>query len=204
MRDDKGGYMNRPLFLIFVGYSLFVVSPTSAAADNQIWQVRAGDTLEIITMTLQIPKEEIKKHNPGVLENNIQIGQKLKLPLSHYLESKTLQEELNKKDGRIGKLESTSSDLERRLANAESRLRWHPVWLWGFWICFGVLAFVAYGVHWIFRQTHPQVFEQPHERSIGDIKESEKRARPPFPYEEQGASIGRGQWQLSLRFPHAR
>ena len=120
--------MQRILFLLFILYSLFVVS-TMPAAESQTWKVRPGDNLDIIATTLEIPKEEIKKHNPGVLESNFQIGQKLKLPLRSYLESKSLEEELGKKDERIGKLESKSSDLEKKIASAESQLRWHPVWL---------------------------------------------------------------------------
>jgi LysM repeat protein len=104
--------MERILFLLFILYSLFVASPMPAAAESQTWKVRPGDNLDIIATTLEIPKEEIKKHNPGVLESNLQIGQKLKLPLRSYVESKTLGEELGKKDARIGKLESKSSDLD--------------------------------------------------------------------------------------------
>jgi hypothetical protein len=197
--------MKWPLFLFFILYSLFVASPMLAAAESQTWKVRPGDNLDIIATTLEIPREEIKKQNPGILENNLQIGQKLKLPLGSYLESKTLQEELSKKDEQIGKLESKSSDLEKKIASAESQLRWHPIWLWGFWICFGIIAFIACGAYWIFRQTHPRVFEQPRERSIRDLKESQIRARSSFPYEEPGASTRGGQWQLPLkRFPHAR
>src|ERR1700756_1805988 len=103
--------MKTTLFLSFILYSLFVASPMPAAAESQTWQVRPGDNLDIIATTLEIPREEIKKHNPGVLENNLQIGQKLKLPLRSYLESKSLEEELHKKDARIGKLESKSRDL---------------------------------------------------------------------------------------------
>ena len=197
--------MKWPLFLFFILYSLFVASPMLAAAESQTWKVRLGDNLDIIATTLEIPREEIKKQNPGILENNLQIGQKLKLPLGSYLESKTLQEELSKKDEQIGKLESKSSDLEKKIASAESQLLWHPIWVWGFWICFGIIAFIASGAYWIFRQTHPRVFEQPRERSIRDLKESQIRARSSFPYEEPGASTRGGQWQLPLkRFPHAR
>ena len=89
----------------------------SAAAESQTWKVRPGDNLDIIATTLEIPKEEIKKHNPGILESNFQIGQKLKLPLRSYLESKPLEEELGKKDERIGKLESKGSDLEKKIAS---------------------------------------------------------------------------------------
>src|SRR5439155_25005904 len=134
MRDEKGGYMKWPLFLTFILYSLFVASPLPAAAESQTWKVRSGDNLDIIATTLEIPKEEIKNHNPGVLESNLQIGQKLQLPFRSYVESKTLEEELGKKDARIGKLEKTSSDLEKKIASAESQLVWQPIWLWGFWI----------------------------------------------------------------------
>jgi len=197
--------MKTTLFLSFILYSLFVASPMPAAAESQTWNVRPGDNLDIIATTLEIPREEIKKHNPGVLENNLQIGQKLKLPLRSYLESKSLEEELGKKDERIGKLESKSSDLEKKIASVESQLRWHPVWLWGFWICFVIIAFIVSSAYWIFRQTHPRVFEQPHDRSIKDLRESEIRVRSSFPHEDDGASAHGGRWHLSLkRFPHAR
>ncbi len=176
----------------------------SAAAESQTWKVRPGDNLDIIATTLEIPKEEIKKHNPGVLESNLQIDQKLKLPLHSYVESKTLQEELGKKDERIGKLERKSSDLEKQIASAESQLRWHPIWLWGFWICFGIIAFIVSGAYWIFRQTHPRVFEQPHDRSIRDLKESQIRARI-ISADEEGASSRRVKWHPPLRrFPAHR
>ena len=197
--------MERTLFLLFILYSLFVASPVLAAAGSQTWKVRPGDNLEIVATTLEIPKEEIKNHNPGVLENNLQIGQKLKLPLRSFVESKTLEEELGKKDARIGKLENKNSDLEKKIASAESQLVWHPIWLWGFWICFGIIAFIVCGAYWIFRQTHPQVFEQPHDRSIRDLRESQTRVRSSFPHDEEGASSRGGQWQPSLkRLPHAR
>jgi LysM repeat protein len=191
--------MDRILFRLFILSFLFVASPMLAAAGSQTWKVRAGDNLDIIAMTLEIPKEEIKNHNPGVLENNLQIGQKLKLPLRSYVESKTLEEELGKRDARIGKLENKSSDLEKQIASAESRLAWHPIWLWGFWICFGIVAFIASGAYWIFRQTHPRVFEQPHDRSIRDLRESQTRVRSSFPHDEEGASSRGGQWQPSLK-----
>jgi len=191
--------MERILFLLFIFYSLFVASPMLAAAGSQTWKVRAGDNLEIIATTLEIPKEDIKNHNPGVLENNLQIGHKLKLPLRSYVESKTLEEELSKKDARIGKLENKSSDLEKQIASAESQLAWYPIWLWGFWICFGIIAFIASGAYWIFRQTHPPVFEQPHDRSIRDLRESQTRVRSSFPHDEDGASSRGGQWQPSLK-----
>jgi hypothetical protein len=197
--------MKWPLFFNFILYCLFVGAPIAAAAESQTWKVRAGDNLETVAMTLEIPREEIKKHNPGILESNLQIGQKLKLPLRSYLQSKTLEQELSEKDERIGQLESKSRDLEKKIANAKSQLRWHPLWLWGFWICFSIIAFIASGAYWIFRETHPRVFEQPHERSIRDLKESQIRVRSSFPQEEQRESTGGGQWHLSLkRFPHAR
>ena len=188
--------MERKFFLLFILCSLFVASPMPAAAESQTWKVRPGDNLEIIATTLEIPKEEIKNHNPGVLENNLQIGQKLKLPLRSYAESKPLEEELSTKDARIGTLEKKSSDLEKQDASAESQLRWQPIWFWGFWLCFGILAFIASGAYWIFRQTHPQVIEQSHERSIRDLKESQVRVRSSFPYEED-ASNRRREWQPS-------
>jgi LysM repeat protein len=187
--------MERILFLLFILYSLFVASPMPAAADSQTWKVRPGDNLDIIATTLEIPKEEIKKYNPGVLESNLQIGQKLKLPLRTYVESKTLEDELGKKDARIGKLERKSSDLEKQIASAESALTWHPIWFWGFWISFGIIAFIASGAYWIFRETHPQVFEEPHNRSIRDLRESQIQMRSSFPHDEEGASRRGGQWQ---------
>ena len=191
--------MGRILFLLFILYSLFVASSMPAAAESQTWKVRPGDNFDIIAATLEIPKEEIKKHNPGVLESNLQIGQKLKLPLRSYVESKTLEAELGKKDARIGKLERKSSDLEKKMASAESQLGWHPIWFWGFWICFGIIAFIASGAYWIFRQTHPRVFEQPHDRSIKDLRESQIRVRSSFPHDEEGASSRGGRWQSSLK-----
>jgi LysM domain len=190
--------MEKILLLFFILQSLFVAAPMLAAAESQAWKVRPGDNLDIIATTLEIPKEEIKKYNPEISETNLQIGQKLKLPLRSYGESKTMEDTLAKKDERIGALERKTSDLEKTVASAESQLRWHPIWFWGFWLCFGIIAFIASGAYWIFRQTHPRVFEEEHERSIGDLRESQIRVRSSFPYEEDGAS-GRGhQWQLSL------
>ncbi|MGH7795351.1 MAG: LysM peptidoglycan-binding domain-containing protein [Candidatus Binatia bacterium] len=189
--------MKRILFLLFILNSLSVASPMLEAAGNQTWKIRPGDNLEIIATTLEIPKEEIKNHNPGVLENNLQIGQRLKLPLRPYVESKTLEEELGKKDARIGRLEKENSDLAKQIASAESQLAWYPIWLWGFWIFFGIIAFIVSGACWIFRQTHPRVFEQPHDRSIRDLRESQIRVRS-APYDE-GASSPGGQWQPSLK-----
>jgi LysM repeat protein len=195
--------MDRFLFRLFILSFLFVASPMLAAAGSQTWKVRPGDNLEMIAMTLEIPKEEIKKHNPGVLESNLQIGQKVKLPLRSFVESKTLEEELGKKDARIGTLEEKSSDLEKKIARVESQLAWQPIWLWGFWICFGIIAFIASGAYWIFRQTHPRVFEQPHDRSIRDLRKSQTRVRSSFPQDEGDASSRGGQWQPSLRRLHA-
>jgi LysM repeat protein len=172
-------------FLVFVLYSLFIASPVLAAAGSQTWKVRPGDNLDIITTTLEIPKEEIKKHNPGLLETNLQIDQKLKLPLRSYLESRALEEELGKKEARIGELERKSSDLEKQIASVESQLLWHPIWFWGFWLCFGLIAFIVSGAYWMFRQTHPRVFAQPHDRSIKDLRESQIRLRSSFPHEEK-------------------
>lgn len=191
--------MKKSIFLLFILYSLFVASPRPAAAESQAWMVRPGDSLDIVATTLEISKEEIKKQNPGVSESNLQIGQKLQLPLRSHLETKTLEEDLGKRDARIATLERKNSDLEKKIISAESQLAWHPILLWGFWICFGIIAFVVAGAFWIFRQTHPRVFEQPHDRSIRDLRDSQIRARSLFPGEEQGV---RGQWQPSLKhFP---
>ena len=188
--------MERIIFLLFILQSLFVAAPMLAAAESQGWKVRPGDNLDMIAATLEIPKEEIKKHNPEVSETNLQVGRKLKLPLSSYGESKTLEEQLGKKDKRIEALEKKTGDLEKQVASAESQLRWQPIWFWGFWLCFGIVAFIASGAYWIFRQTHPQVIEQSHERSIRDLRESQVRVRSSFPYEED-ASNRRREWQPS-------
>lgn len=190
--------MDRIFFILFFLCSFLVASTLSAAAGSQTWKVRSGDNLDIIATTLEIPKEEIKNHNPGVLESNLQIGQKLKLPLHAYVESKMLEEELSKKDERIGMLERKNSALEKKIASAASQLRWHPIWFWGFWICSGIIAFIVSGAYWIFRQTHPQVFEQPHDRSIRDLKESQMRVRS-FPHEEEGTSSRGVQWHPPLK-----
>jgi len=173
--------MKRILFLLFMPYSLFVAPSTIPAAENQTWKVRPGDNLEIIAATVEIPTDEIKKLNPGIVETHLQIGQKLKLPLRSYPDSRALEEELKKKDARIVTLERRTRDLENKIAVAESRLTWHPVWVWGFWICFGILAFIAAGTYWIFRQTHPRVLEQPRDRSVRDLRESQMRLRSSFP-----------------------
>jgi LysM repeat protein len=186
------------IFFLIVLHSLFLFSAIPAAAESQTWKVRPGDNLETITTTLDIPKEEIKKQNPGVLESNLQIGHQLKLPLRSYADSKSLEEELGKKEARIAELESQSSDLEKKIASAESQLRWHPIWFWGFWICFGIIAFIVCGAYWVFRQTHPRVFPQPHDRSIGDLKESQTRLRSAF-YEEERANSRERQWHPPLK-----
>ena len=67
-------YMERLLFVLLILYSL-IVSPMPASAGSQTWLVRAGDNLESIAATLGIPKEEIKKHNPRISDNNLQIDQ---------------------------------------------------------------------------------------------------------------------------------
>jgi LysM domain-containing protein len=191
--------MKRILFFLFILNSLFGVSSMSAAAESQTWKVRPGDNLDMIAMTLEIPKEAIKKHNPGILENSLQIGQKVKLPLRSHVESKTLEEELGKKDVRIGQLLTRSNDLEKKIALAESQLAWHPLWLWGFWIFFVIIAFIVSGAYWIFRQTHPRVFAQPHDRSIRDLRESQIRARSFFPSDQEGASSRGGLLPPSLK-----
>ena len=190
--------MERILLLVFILYSL-VASPMPASAGSQTWLVRPGDNLEIIATTLEISKEDIKRQNSNLSEGNLQIGQKLKLPLRPYPESKALEEQLGKKAVQIGELETTISDLEKQIASAHSRLAWYPVWLWGFWICFSIIAFIACGAYWIFRQTHPQVFDHPHDRSIRDLRESQIRARSSFAYEDGGATS-----RLSLTAAHYR
>ncbi len=170
----------RAFFVLLIFYSLCLALPASAAAESQTWKVRPGDGLDIIAATLEIPKEEIRKVNPGILDSNLQVGQQLKLPLRPYAEGKALQEELGRKDARIGNLERKNSDLEKQIAAAESQLIWHPIWLWGFWICFGIISFIVSGAYWIFRQTHPRVFKEPYERSIKDLRQSQLRMRSSF------------------------
>ena len=191
--------MERIFFLLFILHSLFIASATSAAVESQTWTIRPGDNLQSIATALEIPKEELKKRNPEISETNLQIGQKLKLPLRSYVDSKALEEEVGKKDARIAMLESKNTDLEKQIAIAESQLAWHPIWFWGFWIYFGILAFIVSGAYWIFRQTHPRVFEQPHDRSIKDLRESQIRTRSTFPSEEEGASSPRGLWHPPLK-----
>jgi LysM repeat protein len=194
--------MDRFLFRLFILSFLFCALPKLAAAESQFWKVRPGDNFEIIAMTLEIPKEEIKTLNPGVLDSNVQIGQKLKLPLRAYEESKKLEAELGVSAARIGKLEKDSADLQIKIASAESRLLWQPIWFWGFWMFCAILAFIVVGAYWLFRQTHPQVFEQPHERSLRDLQESQTRVRSTLPRDEEAAS-DRIRWQPSLkRVPH--
>jgi LysM domain-containing protein len=176
-------------------------SRISSAAESQTWTVRAGDNLDIIASTLEIAKQEIKKQNPGILESNLQVGQKLKLPLRTYIETKALEEELGRRDQRIRELENKNSVLENSVAKAEAQLRWYPIWLWGFWLCFGILAFIFGGAYWIFRQTHPRVLE-PHDRSLRDLKESQTRLRTGFAQEDDIGSH-RGQWHPSFNRLHA-
>jgi LysM repeat protein len=187
------------LFFVLLVLSSVSVLPHLAAAATQTWKVRPGDTLEIISTTLDIPHEDIRKQNPGVLENNLQIGQKLNLPLRSYTETRRLEEELGQKDVRIGMLARESAEFEKQIVRAESMLRWHPLWLWGFWIFFGILAFIAGGAVWIFRQTHPRVFDEPHDRTIRDLRESQTRTRSAFPYDEEVASKRAGAWQPSFK-----
>ena len=194
--------MDRFPFRLFVLVFLFFISPVLATAGSQTWKVRPGDNFEIVAMTLDIPQEEIKTLNPGILDSNLQIGQNLKLPLRAFGESKTLEQELGKKAARIGELEKDTSDMQIKIARAESQLLWHPIWLWGFWLCLGILAFIAFGAYWLFRQTHPRVFEQSRERSIRDLQESQTRVRSTFPRDEADAGT-RVRWQPSLkRVPH--
>jgi LysM repeat protein len=163
------------MIFLFVLYSLSVASPVLAATENQIWKVRPGDSLETISMTLEIPKDEIKKHNPGISETNLQIGQNLKLPLLSYIDSKRLEEDRDKSDRRISDLETRNRELEKRISITESQLAWQPLWLWGFWVCFGIIVFIVAGACWIFRKTHPRVFDHPYDRSIRDLRESQRR-----------------------------
>jgi LysM domain len=192
------------IFFLFILYSLFVVSPVPAAAESQTWKVRPGDTLDIIAATLEIPKEEIKKYNPGLVETNLRIDQKLNLPFRSFVESKTLEGELAKRDAQIGDLERKNSKLEETVASAESQLSWHPIWFWGFWLCFGILAFIAAGAYWIFRQTHPRVFEPERDRSIRDLRDSQKRLRSSFPNEEESVGSGGRRWRPLKRIPAHR
>ena len=179
--------MKRMSFLLIL-CSLYFASPLAAGAESQTWKLRPGDSFDTIATTLEIPREEIKKRNPEVSESNLQIGQKLKLPVLSYLESKRLDQEISTKDDAILKLQRKNSDLEKQMATAESQLRWYPVWLWGFWICFAIIAFIVAGAFWIFRQTHPRVFEEPHDRSIADLKQSQIRLRSSFSYEIEAPS----------------
>lgn len=194
--------MARSFFLLLIVYPVFVFSSFSIAADKQSWKVRAGDSLDSIAMTLEIPKEEIRKHNPGIQEVSLQIGQKLNLPLQSYEETRALEQDRARKAARIVTLERANSDLEKNLASVESQLRWQPVWFWGFWVCFGIIAFIGAGAYWIFRQTHPRVFDEPHDRSLGDLRESQMRVRS-FPREDEGVRGGRIRWEPALKRAHA-
>ena len=201
-RKQKGELaMNRVFFLSFILYSLFVASSVSAA-ESQSWTLRPGDSLETIASALEIPQEEIRKHNPGIRDSNLQIGQKLTLPLQSYQASKALQDDRSRKGERIAMLETANDDLKRQVASAESQLRWQPLWFWGFWICFGIVAFVAGGAFWIFRQTHPKVFEEPRDRTVGDLRESQLRLRS-FPREDKDAAGYGMEWHAPLKRVHA-
>jgi hypothetical protein len=193
------------MFFLFVVYALMLASPRLAAADNPTWTVRPGDTLEIISATLEIPKEEINKQNPGISETNLQIGQKLKLPFVSYTESRRLEQAAADKEALIGALQSKNGELEKKVISTDAQLFWHPVWFWGFWICFSVIAFIFAFAYWIFRQTHPRIFDEPHERSITDLKESQTRVRSSFSYDEGGMGNRQSPWRPPLkRLPHAR
>ena len=78
----KGTPWKGSFFFFSFSNPFFVAAPMLAAAESQAWKVRPGDNLDIIAATLEIPKEEIKKHNPEISETNLQVGQKLKLPLA--------------------------------------------------------------------------------------------------------------------------
>lgn len=189
------------IFLFVAVICSLLATAISASAESQTWTVRAGDNLDMIASTLEIPKQEIKKQNPGISEGNLQIGQKIKLPFRGYAEGKAIDEELGRREQRIRELEGKNSDLENSVAEAESQLWWQPIWLWGFWVCFGALAFIFGGAYWIFRQTHPRVFE-PHDRSLTDLKESQLRLRTGF---AQGYDIGNDHdhWRPSFDRLHA-
>lgn len=193
-----------PFLALLLGALLIAVSP-SAAADSQTWKLRPGDNVDTIAATLEIPGEAIRRQNPGIVETNLQIGQKLKLPLRSYAESKALQEDLAWKHKRIGDLERDNALLQNRIAQATGQLRWQPVWLWGFWIFFTILTFIGAGAYWLFRETHPRVFEESQrERSFRDLKESQNRARS-FPYDEQAGDNHTEEWHMPMkRLPHAR
>jgi hypothetical protein len=188
------------IYLSVVIICSLLATAVSATAENQFWTVRPGDNLDMIASTLELSKQEIKKQNPGILESNLQVGQKLKLPFRAYAESKALEQELDNRAQQIRELESKKSDLANQLATVEAQLRWHPIWLWGFWICFGILAFIVGSAYWIFRQTHPRVFE-PHDRSVSDLRESQRRLRTGFTQED--AVNSQDQWRPSFNRLHA-
>ncbi len=193
--------MDRAFFLLFFLGSFSVAPVISPAAESQAWKVRPGDSLDIIAATLEIPKEAITQHNPGIQEGNLQIGQKLVLPLPSYEASRALQDDRERRGERIALLERANRDLEKKLARAESQLRWQPLWFWGFWLCFGLISFVVAGACWLFRQTHPRVFEEPRDRSIDDLRESQLRVRS-FPREDDAAEYGI-EWHPPLKRAHA-
>jgi murein DD-endopeptidase MepM/ murein hydrolase activator NlpD len=189
------------IFLFVAVICSLLATAISASAESQTWTVRAGDNLDMIASTLEIPKQEIKKLNPGISESNLQISQKIELPFRDYAESKAIDEELGRREQRIRELEGKNSDLENSVIEAESQLRWHPIWLWGFWACFGALAFIFGGAYWIFRETHPRVFE-PHDRSLTDLRESQLRLRTGFA-QEYDTGNDRDQWRPSFDRLHA-
>src|ERR1044072_1611622 len=98
------------LFLFVVVICSLLATGISAAAESQPWMVRAGVNLYMIASTLEFPKQEIKKQNPGISESNLQIGQKIKLPLRAYAESKAMDEEFGRREQRIRELEGKNSD----------------------------------------------------------------------------------------------
>ena len=197
--------MKRLPFLVLLPCALLTVSLQSAAADSQTWRLRPGDNIDTIATTLEIPGEAIRRQNTGIVETNLQIGQRLKLPLRSFAESKALEEELISNRTRMAALERQNALLESGIAQLTSQLEWQPVWLWGFWIFFGMLAAIAAGAYYLFRETHPRVFEEPHhERSIRDLKESQIRVRS-FPYDQQGGKDHGEEWHMPMkRLPHAR
>jgi hypothetical protein len=197
--------MKRLSFLALLPCALLILSLRSVAAESQSWKLRPGDNIDGIAATLEIPADAIRRHNPGIVETNLQIGQRLKLPLRSYAESHALQEQLAWKNNRIADLENRNSLLEAQIAQTNSRLRWQPLWLWGFWIFLIILSFIGAGAYWLFRETHPPVFEEPHrDRSIRDLKESQIRARS-FPYDEHAGDDNGEEWHIPMkRVPHPR
>ena len=48
----------RIVLLLFILNALFVAFTDASAAKSQTWKVRPGDTLDIISTTLEIPKKK--------------------------------------------------------------------------------------------------------------------------------------------------